>query len=116
MSPASTRQDGAASILVVAMSGLVLLVGLAAGWATAAVVAQRRAQSAADLVAIGAAAEQQRGRDACAGAERLAGADGARLGRCSLSGADVTVRVELDGPTLLGRVFVVSAEAKAGPR
>ncbi|MCP6423098.1 pilus assembly protein TadG-related protein, partial [Klebsiella pneumoniae] len=54
-------QSGSASLLVVTLSGVVLLVGLAAAFVTATAAAHRRAQSAADLSALAGAVARQRG-------------------------------------------------------
>ncbi len=106
--------DGAATILVVAMAGVLMfvMVGLAA--AGGLVTAQRRAQSAADLTALAAAAAVRI--DACAQALRTASANGSRLDGCEVRGPDVRVVVSVPGPRLPGRGDVrVSAEARAGP-
>lgn len=104
--------DGAATVLVVAMAGLLMFVmaGLAA--AGGLVTAQRRAQSAADLAALGGAA---RPTDACAEADRVAAANAADLDSCEVVGRDVTVVVSVPGPEVPWADVRVSAEARAGP-
>ena len=107
------RDTGAATVLVVAMAGVLMVV--TAGLATVGglVTAQRRAQSAADLTALAAAAALEA--DACAEALRAATANAARLDSCAVVGSDVLVRVSVAGPTVPGRAVRVSAEARAGP-
>lgn len=105
--------DGAATILVVAMAGVLMfvMVGLAA--AGGLVTAQRRAQSAADLTALAAAAALDL--DACAQALRTATANAAALDSCVVTASDVLVTVSVAGPTVPGRDLRVSADARAGP-
>lgn len=110
---ARRHDNGSATILVVAMAGVLMFVmaGLAA--AGGLVTAQRRAQSAADLTALGAAAAVDA--DACAAALRIAAANGAGLDGCQVSGSEVRVVVSVAGPRVPGRDVRVSAEARAGP-
>lgn len=105
-------QRGAATILVVAMAGLLMFVmtGLAAG--TGLVTAQRRAQAAADLAALAAASRLD---DACTAAREVAAANAAVLDSCRVDGRDVTVGVFVRGPRVPWRDVRVGAEARAGP-
>lgn len=104
---------GSATVLVVAMAGVLMFVmaGLAA--VGGLVTAQRHAQSAADLTALAAAGA--RTTDACAEALHTATANAAGLDSCSVDGAEVRVIVSVAGPTLPGRDVRVTAEARAGP-
>lgn len=104
---------GSATVLVVAMAGVLMfvMVGLAA--VGGLLNAQRRAQSAADLTALAAAAAVDA--DACAEALRVATANTAGLDGCAVDGAAVRVTVSVIGPTISGRELHVSAEARAGP-
>lgn len=107
------RSDGgSATVLVVAMAGVLMfvIVGLAA--VGGLVTAQRRAQSAADLAALGGAAAPD---DACGEAGRVAAANSAALDGCTVDGSEVSVVVSVAGPHLPGRRVRVSAEARAGP-
>ena len=109
----TSRTDcGGATVLVVAMAGLLMFVmtGLAA--AGGLVTAQRRAQSAADLAALAAASHLD---DACTQAAGVATANGATLERCGLDGDDLTVVVSVAGPDVPWRDVRVAAEARAGP-
>ena len=103
---------GGATVLVVAMAGLLVFVmsGLAASGGL--VTAQRRAQAAADLVALAGASTPD---DACARAEEVAVANAAVLEACRLDGDDVTVEVSVPGPRVPWRDVRVTAEARAGP-
>lgn len=103
---------GGATVLVVAMAGVLLfvMVGLAA--AGGLVTAQRRAQAAADLAALGAASTLE---EACGRAARVAAAHAAALESCEVAGDEVTVTVSVDGPRVPWRHVRVGAEARAGP-
>jgi secretion/DNA translocation related TadE-like protein len=108
----SRTDRGGATVLVVAMAGLLMFVmtGLAA--AGGLVTAQRRAQSAADLAALAAASRPD---EACTQADEVATANEAALEGCSTDGDDVTVEVSVPGPRVPWRKVRVSAEARAGP-
>lgn len=110
-------ERGAATVLVVALAGLLLLVGAAAGVVGAIVAAHRAAQSAADLTALAGAASLagHAGRDPCTTAEEVAAANGARLDGCVVHGSDVVVEVTVAGPHWLGQDQDLSARARAGP-
>jgi len=110
-------ERGAATVLVIAMAGLLLLVGAAAGVVGAIVTAHRRAQSAADLAALAGAASlaDHSGRDPCSTAGEVARANGAGLDSCTVEGADVLVEVSVSGPRWLGQDQDLSARARAGP-
>lgn len=110
------RERGAASVWVVNCLSLLLVVGAGTGVVAAMVVAQRRAQSAADLAALAGAHAWVSGRDACAAAGRFASANGARLVVCVVSDAAVTVEVLVSGPHWLGQRADFTGEARAGPR
>jgi secretion/DNA translocation related TadE-like protein len=110
------RDDrGAATLLVLAMAGVLLLVGAALGVVVAMVRAHRTAQSAADLAALAGAQAVQRGGDACVRAAEIARANGAHLSACSPRGSVVTVQVTVAGPHWLGQRADLSAQARAGP-
>ena len=103
---------GGATVLIVAMAGVLMFVmtGLAA--AGGLVTAQRRAQAAADLAALAGASRPD---DACARAGEVAAANAAVMEACRLDGADVTVEVSVAGPRVPWRDVRVTAEARAGP-
>ena len=105
-------EHGGATVLVVAMAGVLLAVtgGLAA--VGGLVTAQRRAQAAADLAALAAATEPAA---ACVEAARTASANDATLVGCRVAGQEVTVVVAVPGPAVPWRTVRVTAEARAGP-
>lgn len=107
--------EGAATLLVTACLGLLLLVGAALAVVAAMVTAHRSAQAAADLAALAGATAGADGGDPCGAAAGVATANGARLTGCSVAGSDVTVLVEVRGPHWLGQRHDFSAEARAGP-
>ncbi|HEU4338188.1 MAG TPA: Rv3654c family TadE-like protein [Nocardioides sp.] len=119
MRPRSAGSDrGAATVLVVAMAGVLMFVmtGLAA--AGGLVTAQRRAQAAADLAALAGASALTTvsgPTDACAAAAGVAGANSAVLDSCAPDGWSVRVVVSVPGPEVPWREVRVSAEARAGP-
>ena len=111
-------ERGGATVLVVAMAGVLMfvMVGLAA--AGGLVTAQRRAQAAADLAALAAAsalADVSGPTDACAAADRVAGRNAAVLDACAPDGRAIRVTVSVAGPDVPWREVRVTAEARAGP-
>ncbi len=111
----SRCQRGSATVLVVAVAGLLLLVGAALGVVAAMVHAHRVAQSAADLAALAGARALALGRDGCVGAADVASANGVRMTSCRVAGRVVAVTVEAPGPRWLGQSADLLAEARAGP-
>lgn len=107
---------GSAVPFVTACLGLVLLVGAALGVVESMVDDHRRAQSAADLAALAAAAAVQTGGDGCSAGGRIAAANGAALAGCTVSGMDVSVTVRVAGPRWLGSSGDLEARARAGPQ
>jgi secretion/DNA translocation related TadE-like protein len=111
--------DGAASIWVLACSALVLVVGIAVSLRTSAVLARHRAESAADLAALAAAAHIGFAADVCPPASSIARANGAALVRCHAALApdarsgvvDVEVVVAVNLPGVGARRAVASARA-----
>ena len=116
---AGRRADerGVAAPLVVALTGLVLVLCLAGAALGRLLVDQRRTASAADLAALAGAGALQRGADACTAARASAGRNGAELTSCTVSGEQVLVtaaiRTELLGR--LDRTVTLQATARAGP-
>ena len=109
--PRPRAEAGGATILVVAMAGVLAFVTVGLAAAGGLVTAQRRAQAAADLAALGAASDLDR---ACAAAARIAAANAAVLDACRVDGDEVRVVVSVGGPEAWREVRV-SAEARAGP-
>ena len=114
MSPGRSER-GAATLLVLAMGGVLTLLGASLAVVMAMVVAHRTAQSAADLAALAGAQAAQAGADACATAARVAAADAAELTGCSVAGATVDVEVRVAGPRWLGEAADLEARSRAGP-
>ncbi len=108
-------ERGAATLLALALTGVLVLVGAALGVAGAMVHAHRVAQSAADLAALAGAQARGRGGDACAAAGTVAAANGARVDSCAVEGLDVRLQVTVAGPHWLGQHHDLSAQARAGP-
>ncbi len=110
-----TGQRGSASVLVVAMVGVLLVVGSALGVVTAMVRAHRVAQAGADLAALAGAHGIALGGDGCAEAGRVAAANQVRLTGCRVEGRTVLLTVRASGPHWLGQTADLTAEARAGP-
>lgn len=81
--------------LVIAVASLVAVIYL--GW----LASVERARAAADLAALAGAGAELRGEDACEAASRTAGANGARLVSCTVSGGRVDLRVAVEVATEL---------------
>ncbi len=111
----SRDERGSASVLVVAFSGVLVLVALALTTVAGMVGAHRVAQSAADLAALAGAGAAARGDDGCAEAVALAAANGATLTTCRVQGDDVWVEVRVRGPDWRGFGRDFTADARAGP-
>ncbi|GAA2925720.1 hypothetical protein GCM10010524_63320 [Streptomyces mexicanus] len=96
------------SVGAIALLCVVFGIGLALGQA---VVVRHRAAGAADLAALAAADHWAEGRvAACAHADRVARAQGARLVRCALTGTVSDVSAAMEGGPLSAQV-----RARAGP-
>ena len=112
-------ESGAAGLLTVWASAAVLGVAFTALAWGGALVARHRADRAADIAALGAAATLQAGGDGCAAAIRLAGAQGARVTSCRVLAATTVlleVAVDVVGPAARwGRLPPARARARAGP-
>ena len=112
---AADTERGAATVLVTACVGVLLLVGCALAVVAAMIAAHRSAQAAADLAALAGAVAARDGGDPCAAAGSVAAANGARVLRCAAAGPEVTVEVEVPGPRWLGQAHDLAAGARAGP-
>lgn len=106
---------GSATLIVLAVSGLLMFIGLALAGVASIVLTQRSAQAAADLAALAGASAAVSGSDACGAAGDIARANGTALASCEVVGSVVTVGVRADGPRLAGRRYDVTAQARAGP-
>lgn len=112
-----SRRDeaGAATLLVLTMAGVLVFLAAALVVVAAMVVAHRAAQSAADLAALAGARGVAVGGDACAYAQQMALANGARITSCAVTGRVVEVEVAVAGPHWLGQSADLAARARAGP-
>lgn len=111
-------ERGAASLMAVALIGVLLMLGIAANLVVSAAAAHRAAQSAADLAALaGAQAWQEQGSVAAACAEALAVADAndAALIACDLAGDDLLAVVRVASPQMFGHEFEIVGRGRAGP-
>lgn len=110
------RDRGAATVLsaIVSMGLLaVLWVGIQLGAVT---VARHRAEGAADLAALAAAAHAPRGTEfACSRATWVVSNMQAALTSCRLDAGDARVRVRSPLPGILSGLAPATARARAGP-
>ncbi|MEZ5096294.1 MAG: hypothetical protein R2731_09310 [Nocardioides sp.] len=111
----SRGERGAASLLAMALAGLLVLLTLGGAAVIGVVHAHRAAQSAADLAALAGARALADGGAGCARAAAVASANGALVTHCTAAGWDLRVVVEVSGPTWWGHRTRLAAEARAGP-
>lgn len=111
----SRGEKGSATLFAVACLGVLLVVTTAFAAAVALFVAHRQAQSAADLAALAGAVALGRGEDGCGAAARVAVENAARLQRCTVTGLEIVVDVEVAGPDWWGRAATLAGRARAGP-
>lgn len=99
------RSDrGAAGLLVVGGGLLAGGAAVVAGSLVAGALTHTRAQTAADLVALGVGAQLLRDPDPCAAGAELAARNDAALRSCAVVGDGVTVSVAVPLPAALGAV------------
>ncbi|MET9023875.1 Rv3654c family TadE-like protein [Actinopolymorpha sp. NPDC004070] len=110
------RERGSGGVWTLAAAAIVVMAAVVSTTMVAVVGAGRRADTAADLAALSAAAVRpdQLG-SACAIAGRIAVAHRARLVACVVEGNEVDVTVEAYPAAPGGELFVVRARARAGP-
>jgi secretion/DNA translocation related TadE-like protein len=109
-------ERGSASLLAVAMMAVLLTITIGGVYVGSAVIARHRAQAAADLAAVAAAAHLADGADAaCMQASTVAKAMRARITQCAVDKLDVVVTMDIN--VALGRLGVgpARATARAGP-
>ena len=110
----ATEDTGAATALAAILIAALVAVALTGVWIGAAVVARHRAQSAADLAALAAAAALASGPQvACGQAEALSAAMGASLRDCTIDDLDVVVTTTVTAGGRFGGQ--ARATARAGP-
>lgn len=108
-------ERGSATAFALVVIGLLMLVGCAVGVVAGLVIDHRKAQAAADLAALAAAAALQEGGDACAAGAEVAADNGAEQTSCAVEGEEVVVETLVDGPSWLGWSAGLPARARAGP-
>lgn len=115
--PGRRRRDesGVATVLAVGLMGMLLAVTTIATAATLVAVTGHRAAAAADLAALAGAQAVSDSRSACAAAALSARHNGGEVSDCSVAGLDVSVTVAVTTPRVLGLVWSVPADARAGP-
>lgn len=110
----SDNESGAASVLTLALLGVLVLVGLASAGVVAVVTGHRTAQAGADLAALAGAGALQDGGDACGTAAEVARRNRTTLEGCRVDDWEVVVEVAGEVPLLRGQV-ALRARARAGP-
>ncbi|WP_308198468.1 Rv3654c family TadE-like protein [Actinomadura terrae] len=111
------RDRGAGTLWVLAFTAIVWLAGVSAMAVGGVRTARHRAEAAADLAALAAAARVPEGAvAACAKARVIAAESGARIARCVVEdgSVDVSVMLALRVPLGVGAVHV-GGRARAGP-
>ena len=108
-------QAGAATLLAVAMAGVLMMLGAALAVVGAMVVAHRQAQASADLAALAGATAAATGADPCQAAGDVAHLNGGTVVACAVDGGTVTVEVRVPGPHWLGQLSDLDARSRAGP-
>ncbi|MBV8860835.1 MAG: flp pilus-assembly TadE/G-like family protein [Mycobacterium sp.] len=105
---------GSATVVAAAMVATLLSITGGGVYLGAAVVARHRAQAAADLAALGAAARLAAGPEpACAQAQAIAREMRVSTASCTVDDLDVVVTIEV--PLAVGRWGTAQAAARAGP-
>jgi secretion/DNA translocation related TadE-like protein len=112
----TTTERGSATVWAAgAIAAILLIVGLIVGIGSAAVT-RHRAESAADLAALAAAAHAMSGTGpACERAEWVAARMRAELTACRLRGWDAEVELAARPPGPLSGFGAATAHARAGP-
>jgi secretion/DNA translocation related TadE-like protein len=114
--PGRPDERGSASLWLLGVGLAVLAFAGAVAGAGSVLVAEHRAQAAADLGALAGAVRAGQGDSAaCGRAGQIVVANGARLVECRLDGLDVVIGVEADPASFGDLVGPVRASARAGP-
>jgi secretion/DNA translocation related TadE-like protein len=108
------RDEGSATIYVLALAGVVWVAGLAVLLLAHVAIARARAATAADLAAL-AGAEHVVDGTACSVARSVARLQEAELASCRVTGPDVQVVVQVPLGPPLSRFPPAQARARAGP-
>ncbi|MCI2421960.1 flp pilus-assembly TadE/G-like family protein [Saccharopolyspora sp. K220] len=111
-----TGDRGAATVLSAVLSMALLVLLWFAMQLGAATIARHRAEGAADLAALAAAAHAPQGQQlACERANRVASGMRVAVTECRLDGWDARVAVQADLPDFVLGGQKASARARAGP-
>ena len=113
--PCRVSERGSATVLALPLLGVLAVATVMLAFVAGAVVAQRRAATAADLAALAGATALQRGGDGCAEAAAVTGRNAAEVVSCREAGGQVWLTVRCETAALLGRSLPVTARARAGP-
>ncbi|WP_433197877.1 Rv3654c family TadE-like protein [Nocardia sp. CA-107356] len=112
----TSADDGIATVFACLVLSALIGVTLLIGQVGVVIVGRHRAQAAADLAALSAAADLERGTEAgCATAGDIASRMGVRILQCAVVQWDATVTVEGNVPIGLFGKRTVRAVARAGP-
>lgn len=114
---AGVRDRGSGTVAVLGALGVLLAMTVGALTVVSAVVASHRAQSAADLGALAAAAGLVRGESsaaACAQGAAIAARNGGSLATCH-AGPDLSVELVVEVRATVARVGTAIARSRAGP-
>lgn len=112
----SRGEGGWGAPVVVALTGVLVTVTIAAAVLGRLLVEHRQAAAAADLAALAGAVAVQHGQDGCAAAAESVGHHGAELRGCTVDGERVRVEAAMPAREVWGRRIQVRATAHAGPR
>ncbi len=107
-------ESGAATVVAIALLGVLVTVTVAVGGGVGVVAGHRRAQAAADLAALAGATTLQDGGDGCAHAAHIAARNAARLASCEVDGWSVTLTV-VTSVHVPGGEITLGARGRAGP-
>lgn len=111
-----SEDEGSATPVVLGLCAVLSAVAVLLTALGSVAVARHRAAAAADLAALAAASAVLEGApEACARAQVVAIAQGARLASCALTGAVADVVVEVGPPGRLGALGTARVRARAGP-
>ncbi len=113
--PRRRGEQGSAAVLAAVLVGALLVVTVLGTVVAAAVVGQRRVETAADLGALAGASALQHGAAGCAAAAEVVRLNGGVQAGCTVAGAVVTVRATRRVAAVPGRRLTVSSTARAGP-
>jgi secretion/DNA translocation related TadE-like protein len=108
-------EGGLATVWAIAWIFVCLTIGWVGVVAAAVVAAQHRLDAAADLSVLAAAAELQRGRDACGAAADIARENGVDIAGCRVDHDDVIVTVARTVSLPFGVDGALTSTARAGP-